>query len=336
FVELLHPQDMEVTIAASQELANGKPAIAFENRYRHKDGSYRHLRWFATPSDANGIQHGVAQDISELRIAEQRARVYEDTILNSSTGMFVCQVEQPGDPTSLRLIMANEASEKFTGVPLRSELGRRFDEIFPQIAQTKLPQAYMEVAMAGGAVDLGEVVYGDDRVEQSHFSVKAYGVTGDRVCVNFENITERKKAEEVRLRSIRQDEIIRAQAAALAELSTPLIPVSDEVVVMPLIGTLDARRAAQVLDTLLSGIASRRATTAILDITGVSGVDTETANALIRAARAVSLLGARVMLTGIRPEIARMFVELNVDLTTIDTYGSLQTGIAAAFAARRG
>ena len=65
------------------------------------------------------------------------------------------------------------------------------------------------------------------------------------------------------------EEIIRAQAAALVELSTPLIPISDEVVVMPLIGGIDPRRAEQVLRTLLSGIAAHRTGTAILDITGV-------------------------------------------------------------------
>jgi rsbT co-antagonist protein RsbR len=333
---LIHPDDLERSLVANQALLDGKPAFVFENRYRTKDGDYRHFRSFASPVDAKGTMYALTVDITEQRIAEERARVYEDTIVSSATGMFVLQVERRDDPASLRLLMANEAAEKFTGVPLRAELGRLFVEVFPNAVTSGLSERYTNIAQSGGVLDLGEVSYGDDRVEQSFFAVKAFGLPGDRVCVNFENITERKRAEEDRLRAVRQDEVIRAQAAALAELSTPLIPVSDDVVVMPLIGTVDPRRAEQVLDTLLSGIASRRAGTAILDITGVSSVDTQTAEALLRAARAAKLLGAQVMLTGIRPDVARMFVELGVDLTVIRTYGSLQAGIAAALNGRRG
>lgn len=335
FFPLIHPDDIAASTVANQALKEGQPAVAFENRYRCRDSTYRHLQWFATPVDANGTVYTLAQDVTEQRLAEQRARVFEDTISSSATGMFVCQVERRGDPTSLRILMANEAAERFAGMPMRAEVGRMLVEAFPHVTTTGLPEAYMKVAESGGVLDLGEIEYGDERVEHGVFTAKAFGLPGDRVCVNFENVTERKRAEETRLRAMRQEEVIRAQAAALAELSTPLIPVSDQLVVMPLIGTIDARRAEQVIDTLLSGITTRRAGTAILDITGVSGVDAQTADMLLRAARAVRLLGAQVMLTGIRPDVARMFVELGVDLQRIRTYGSLQAGIAAAFDARR-
>lgn len=125
-----------------------------------------------------------------------------------------------------------------------------------------------------------------------------------------------------------RQQIILSQQAALRELSTPLIPVSDEVLIMPLIGMIDALRAQQILETLLQGVADRRAKTVIMDITGVQIVDTHVANALIQAAQAVRLLGARVVLTGIRPEVAQTLVGLGVDLRAIVTYSSLQTGIA--------
>jgi len=130
-----------------------------------------------------------------------------------------------------------------------------------------------------------------------------------------------------------QEEIIRAQAAAIQELSTPLIPISDAVLVMPLIGSIDSSRAQQVLDRLLPGVAEHRARIIILDITGVAVVDTQVADALIRAAQAVRLLGAQVVLTGIRPEIAQTLVALNVDLRHIVTRSTLQTGIAYAMRA---
>lgn len=144
----------------------------------------------------------------------------------------------------------------------------------------------------------------------------------------YEDITERKRIEQER--ALLQEQVIRAQQAALAELSTPLIPISSDVVVMPLIGTMDSQRAQRVLTTLLDGVATSHARVAILDITGVAVVDTQIANALVRAAQAVKLLGAQVVLTGIRPEVAQTLVGLGVDLTGMVTRGTLQSGIAYA------
>lgn len=160
--------------------------------------------------------------------------------------------------------------------------------------------------------------------------IPLHDATGTVVAVLglFEDITEHKRAEAERLRL--QEEIIRAQADALAELSTPLIPITDTVMVMPLIGKIDSQRAQQVIVTLLSGIAANRARTAILDITGVPVVDTEVANGLVRAARSVRLLGAQVVITGIRPEVAQTLVGLGVDLSGIVTCGTLQRGVAHA------
>jgi PAS domain S-box-containing protein len=133
-------------------------------------------------------------------------------------------------------------------------------------------------------------------------------------------------------RAALQEQVIAAQQAALRELSTPIIPLTDDVVVMPLIGTIDSNRAQQVIETLLAGVAASRSKTAILDITGVQVVDTQVANALLRAAQAVKLLGARVVLTGIRPEIAQTLVGLGLDLSGIVTRATLQSGIAFALA----
>jgi anti-anti-sigma factor len=131
-------------------------------------------------------------------------------------------------------------------------------------------------------------------------------------------------------RNALQQEVIDAQRAALRELSTPLIPISKDVMIMPLIGTIDSQRAQMVLEALLEGVAHHQASLAIIDITGVSIVDTQVAQALVQAAQAVRLLGARVMLTGIQPQIAQTLVTLGVDLAEIITRGSLQSGIAMA------
>jgi PAS domain S-box-containing protein len=144
----------------------------------------------------------------------------------------------------------------------------------------------------------------------------------------YEDITEYKRIEDER--ALLQEQIIRAQQDALAELSTPLLMISDTTMVMPLVGTVDSRRVGQIMDTLLNGVAASRASTVIMDITGVAIVDTQVANAFIRASQAVSLLGAQVVLTGIRPEVAQTLVQLGVDLRAIITRSTLRDGITYA------
>jgi rsbT co-antagonist protein RsbR len=149
---------------------------------------------------------------------------------------------------------------------------------------------------------------------------------GERVIWVARDITEMRQEETIRQQ---QEAIIQRQEAALLELSTPLIPISDRALLMPLVGTLDSRRAQQVMEMLLDGVAESTAEVVILDITGVPLVDTSVAAALMRAAQAVRLLGAQVLLTGIRPEVAQAIVGLGVDLSSIETRASLQDGIAA-------
>lgn len=127
-----------------------------------------------------------------------------------------------------------------------------------------------------------------------------------------------------------QEQIIQSQAAVIQELSTPLIPINDDILVMPLIGTIDSGRAHQMLDRLLEGVAAGHPHTVILDITGVVVVDTQVANMLVRASQAVQLLGTRMILTGIRPEVAQTLVNLGADLRGLVTWSTLQMGITYA------
>lgn len=150
--------------------------------------------------------------------------------------------------------------------------------------------------------------------------MSSYGVTMD--------ITDRKRVEQERARL--KDDLIRAQAAALEELSTPLIPISTDILVMPLLGSMDKARAERVIDTLLHGIIRLRARFALIELTGVANVDTLTADALLRAARATRLLGAEVVLTGMRAEVAQALVALGTDIQGIVSCATLETGIAYA------
>ncbi len=158
--------------------------------------------------------------------------------------------------------------------------------------------------------------------------------TGEVVAVlgMYEDISERRRAEQERV--VLQEQLIAAQQAALRELSTPLIPLDKGLVVMPLIGSVDSMRVQQVIQTLLEGVVAQHAQVVILDITGVPVVDTQVADGLLRAAQAVKLLGAQIVLTGIRPEVAQTLVGLGADLSAVVTRSSLQSGIAFAMGRR--
>jgi rsbT co-antagonist protein RsbR len=144
------------------------------------------------------------------------------------------------------------------------------------------------------------------------------------VCV-LRDITDRKRAEEERTRL---EEAIRAKNDLIRTMSTPLIPITDEIVVMPLVGTLDQERAEQVIDSLLRGIAAIQPRVAILDITAVPVVDVDVANALVRAAHAARMLGVDVVLTGLRAEVAKTLVDMGLDLPGVRTCSTLKSGIA--------
>lgn len=261
--------------------------------------------------------------------AEQRAELFEAVFQHSPISIQVNHLEQPDDPRSLRLVAANTAMQRTSKVDVGAKIGMRMVEIYPNVPDSML-QINLNVIRTGQPHDMGEVTYRVDDKQEVIYSTQLIPLPHNHIASVLVNVTERKRAEEVLRQSIALEETILAQNAVLAELSTPLIPISDRVVVMPLIGAVDSRRAQQVLETLLQGIASTGARVAILDITGVPVVDTQVANALIHAAQAVKLLGAQVVLTGIRPEVAQTLVGLGADLGGIITRSSLQSGIAYA------
>ena len=104
----------------------------------------------------------------------------------------------------------------------------------------------------------------------------------------------------------------------------------EGIVVAPLIGTLDSQRTQRFMERLLSAIVDTNSPVAIVDITGVPNVDTQTAQHLIETITAAKLLGAQVVLTGVSPVIAQTLVHLGIDLSDIDTRSSLSAGLRVA------
>ena len=127
-----------------------------------------------------------------------------------------------------------------------------------------------------------------------------------------------------------RERVIRQQADAIRELSTPVLQVRERLLILPIIGVLDDQRADQLTEQLLGGIRRHRAKVVVIDITGVPEITAEVANHLVQAVDASRLMGAGVIITGLSPEIAQTLVTIGVDLTKMNTVGDLQGGIEEA------
>ena len=158
---------------------------------------------------------------------------------------------------------------------------------------------------------------------------KAYAEVEQQVAERTAEL-QREQEESARL----QQEVIEAQQRAIQELSTPIIPVLEGVIVMPLIGSIDTLRARGVTRSLLAGIREHKAKVVILDITGVPIVDSGVAAYLNKTVQAARLKGTRTIVTGISEAVAETIVDLGIDWSGIETLRDLRTGLQAAMAGR--
>jgi rsbT co-antagonist protein RsbR len=120
---------------------------------------------------------------------------------------------------------------------------------------------------------------------------------------------------------------IEEQAAAIRELSTPVMEIWDDVLVLPIVGIVDTRRSMDIMNTLLERIVAYQAKCVILDVTGVEIVDTKTADYLLKVVRAAGLLGTLCVLTGLSPAVAQTLVEIGADLREVTTLRNLKEGL---------
>lgn len=162
-------------------------------------------------------------------------------------------------------------------------------------------------------------VYGDSMPDADNpGKIRAIGVVRD--------VTVLKTAEETARKHL---DLITRQQKAIRALSTPIIQLWDNIITLPLVGTIDAERAAEIMDRLLAEVVRLRVRYAIMDMTGVDSVDTTTAEQLYRIIRAVALLGGQVRLSGVNPVIAQTLTNLGVDTAPFITHRNLQDALQA-------
>jgi anti-anti-sigma factor len=164
----------------------------------------------------------------------------------------------------------------------------------------------------------------DRKGNKIYVEVSAYPVYENDEITEFihmsREVTERVMTEEK----------LKEQQQAMLALSTPVLQIRDQILVLPLIGTIDSARAAQIVEQLLNSIVNTQASIVIIDITGVPVIDTAVANHLIKTTQAAKMLGADTIITGISPANAQTLVTLGVDLSMMTTKGSLRSGVKLA------
>ena len=135
------------------------------------------------------------------------------------------------------------------------------------------------------------------------------------------DLSERKHAEEK----------LKQQSRDIMEMATvPVVQVWEGILLVPLIGMLDSARTQQLMERLLQRLTETSSAVAVVDITGVPTIDTQTAQHLIETIKAVRYIGAEVVLTGVRPAIAQTLVHLGVDLSSAATRSNLAAGLRVA------
>ncbi len=224
-----------------------------------------------------------------------------------------------GRPTGVLYLENNAAADAFT--PTRVELSALL--AYQAAIAVENARLYAHVQRVKG-----ELLRANEVLE-SHVQQRTEELREANERLRVE-LVERARAEQER--AALQEEIIRAQHERLLELSTPIIPITEEIVVMPLIGTMDAARASQMLETALRGASDARAKMVILDITGIKTMDVGVASTLVQTTSALRLLGTQAAVTGIRPDVAQTLVALGVNLGSVLTFGTLRSGIAYALA----
>lgn len=127
-----------------------------------------------------------------------------------------------------------------------------------------------------------------------------------------------------------RETLVRKQQESIYELSTPVLKLRDRLLIMPLIGVIDTLRARQMTEQLLHAIRENRASVVIIDVTGVSAIDSKVANHLLQTVDSCKLMGVDVIVCGISAEVSQTLVTIGVDLTNLNTVGDLQGSILKA------
>jgi anti-anti-sigma regulatory factor len=194
-----------------------------------------------------------------------------------------------------------------------------------EIRQDEYNNLSMEMAL-----QISEFFEVMQRLTQGDFEVRASEESPNDLFANFGKVIN-QTIEALGNETRQLEEANRRQLVALREMATPIIQVWDKVLCLPIVGVVDTKRSAEMMETLLNHVVETKCRCVIVDVTGVDVVDTQTADHFIKMVRAANLLGAHCMITGVSPQIAQTLTQIGVDLSGIKTLSNLQAGLDESF-----
>jgi PAS domain S-box-containing protein len=194
----IHPDDVERVREAEKRLFEEGTPLDIEYRFKRKDGRWVWLQDRSTGTyEKDGVRYadGVFVDVTERRQAEEALRASlqtsSDIVASIPSGLLIYTYEPPD---TLRLASGNPAAARLSGLDIAQHIGQTFDEIWPTARGAAFTERCLQVMRTGETYQTEEFFYEDDRLK-GVFSIRAFRIPGDRLCVAFENVTEGRRAE---------------------------------------------------------------------------------------------------------------------------------------------
>ncbi|WP_437735006.1 STAS domain-containing protein [Sorangium sp. So ce1335] len=308
---LVHPEDRRSFDEAWGRLRAAAEPMDVVVRMKAADGSFRCFQCLARRVPENNEVHGALRDAEERIKNEIQLKLLR--AINDHLPVCLWAIDRQGV-----FVLHDGKGLASAGLKPGQFVGLNMFEIYP-------PEGTAELRKA---LD-GKMSYFVNEIEGVHWEAWYLPILNERGEVTHVagvtlDVTPAKRTEQ-ELRA--KLDLIERQRQVIRSLSTPIIQVWDRVLTLPLVGMFDSARAADVMEGVLREVVRTQARYAILDLTGIEAMDTETADHLLKLAAAIKLLGAEGIITGIHPAIAQTIVGLGVDLTSIETRSSLRQGL---------
>ncbi|WP_437490476.1 STAS domain-containing protein [Sorangium sp. So ce1014] len=308
---LVHQDDRRSFDEAWEGLRAAAEPMAVDVRLKTADGSFRYFQCTARWVPGKEEVYGTLRDAEERIKHEIKLKLLD--AINDHLPICLWAIDERGV-----FVLHEGKGLAAAGFKPGQFIGLNLFELYPEEGTAMVRKA-LEGTMSYFVVEI-------DGIHWESWYLPIQNERGDVthvVGVTLDITTSKRTEQELRgkLQLIeRQQQVIRA-------LSTPILQVWDSVLTLPLVGMFDTTRAADVMDGVLREVVRTQARYAILDLTGIEAMDTETVNHLLKLSSAIRLLGAEGIITGIHPAIAQTLVGLGVDLSSIETRSTLRQGL---------
>ncbi len=242
-----------------------------------------------------------------------------------------------------RWVAVNRAFCKLLGQPREELLNKTDLDYFPP-EQVKVFWDHDDKVISQGLCDLNEeLLTGGDGQTKTIWTRKTPVYDESGTCIGLFGMIMDTTDHSAHVREVKQLEdesdqqrlVIETQAKIINSLSVPVLAVWQGIFLVPLVGSLSHGRLANAVERVLTEVSNRGTETVIMDVTGAGEIDVDIADLLMRAVKAIGLLGAETILVGIGPSVARTLVDGGSDLGKTLTFASLEQGLAHALAQRR-